>query len=163
MKALVMYDSKYGNTEQIARTVAGTLERRFSVRCIKANQAAAADVRGTDLLLVGGPTHRHRMSRQLDLLLGSFPRQSLRNVRTAAFDTRYRMPAWLTGSAAGEIARRLRKLGGMPVAPLQSFFVTRDVPAEGSKRRHDTERMEAGELERAARWAMEITHSSDPD
>jgi flavodoxin len=159
MNALLVFDSVHGNTEQVARAVADGLKPIFSVRLAKADPAGGLAVEGLDLILVGGPTHRHRMSRRLRDWFDSIPRKSLRGIRVAAFDTRYRMPAWLSGCAAGEIARRLRKLGGRPVLPPQSFFVERDVPPEGTKRRHDRERMEMGEPDRAAAWAGEIART----
>jgi flavodoxin len=156
MNVLVLFDSEFGNTERVARAVAGVLEKSFPVRIAKADSKTTAGAGGADLLIVGGPTHRRRMSRRLAASFESLPRKSLRGVRTAAFDTRYRMPAWLSGSAAGGIARRLRKLGGQALRPPVSFFVARDVPPEGGKRRHDLESLEAGELERAETWAAEI-------
>jgi hypothetical protein len=96
------------------------------------------------------------MSRRLAGVLKSIPKKSLKGVPTAAFGTRYPMAAWLTGSAADEIARRLGKLGGRLVLPAESFFIERDVPPEGQKRRHDQEHLEPGERERAAAWAAKI-------
>jgi flavodoxin len=156
LNAILVFDSMHGNTEQVARAIAAGLEGGFAVRLRKAGPAALRDAAGMDLILVGGPTHRHRMSRRLAEMFDSSPRKSLRGARVAAFGTRYRMPAWLSGSAAGDIARRLRKLGGRFIIPPESFFVAKDIPPEGMKRRHNLERMEPGELERAAAWAAEI-------
>jgi flavodoxin len=156
MNAFVVFDSVYGNSEQVARAVAAGLESAFAVRLVSAERFASMDPDGIDLVVVGGPTHRHRMSRRLADVLRSMPRKGLRGINVAVFDTRYRMPAWLSGSAAADIARRLRKLRGQFFLPPQSFFVTRDVPPKGSKRRHELERMEPGELERAELWGAEI-------
>jgi menaquinone-dependent protoporphyrinogen IX oxidase len=112
MNALVLFDSVNGNTEQVARAVAAGLESGFAVRLVSAKRFESMDPDGIDMLVVGGPTHRHRMSRQLADVLRSMPRKGLRGINVAAFDTRYRMPAWLSGSAAADIARRLRKLRG---------------------------------------------------
>jgi flavodoxin len=160
MQSLVLYDSVHGNTEHTARAIASVLEKRFSVRVVHAEKIAEKDLRGVELLVVGGPTHRHRMSRRLADVLKSMPKKSLKGIRVASFGTRYRLPAWLSGSAAGEIARRLRKLGGRLVLPPESFFVERDLPPEGAKRRHDRERMETGELERAAVWAAKVEEAA---
>jgi flavodoxin len=160
MNALLVFDSAHGNTEQMARAVADGLKPVFSVRLAKADPAVGLAAEGLDLILVGGPTHRHRMSRRLRDWFDSIPRKSLRGIRVAAFDTRYRMPAWISGSAAGDLARRLHKLGGRLVSPPQSFFVERDVPPEGSKRRHELEHLEPGELDRAAAWAAEVAKAA---
>jgi flavodoxin len=161
LNAILVFDSMHGNTEQVARAIAAALEGGFAVRLRKAEPAALRDAAGMDLILVGGPTRRHRMSRRLRDMFDSAPHKGLRGIRTAAFDTRYRMPAWLSGSAAGEIARKLRKLGGRPLLPPRSFFVARDIPPKGSKRRHKLERMEPGELERAAAWAAEVARAAE--
>lgn len=160
MKALVLYDSVHGNTERVARAIAGALKGSYAVRIAKADSKKLADARGADLLIVGGPTHRHRMSRRLAGVLKSVPNKSLKGVPMAAFGTRYRMPAWLSGSSAGEISRRLRTLGGRLVLPPESFFVARDNPPDGGKRRHEQEGMETGELERAAVWADEVVKAA---
>jgi flavodoxin len=156
MNALIIYDSVHGNTEQIARDIADALKESFAVRIAQADPKALAAARAADLLIVGGPTHRHKMSRRLADILKSMPKKSLKGLPTAAFGTRYRMAAWLTGSAADEIARCLGKLGGRLVLPAESFFVERDIPPEGQKRRHDREHLEPGERERAAAWAAKI-------
>ncbi len=159
MNALVLFDSVYGNTEQVARAVAAGLESVFSVQLKSAERIGTVDPEGLDLIVVGGPTHRHRMSKRLAGVLDAVPRKGLRGIRVAVFDTRYRMPAWLSGSAASDIARRVRKLRGQLILPPQSFFVARDFPPEGSKRRHELERMEPGEMERAGLWAGEIVQA----
>jgi len=61
--------------------------------------------------------------------------------RTATFDTRFEKPAFLTGSAAKGIAKRLARHGFELVAT-ESFFVQgTDGP------------LKDGELDRAAEWA----------
>ena len=63
----------------------------------------------------------------------------------AAFDMRYRMPRWKSGSAALAIARKLRRKGASLLLPPESFFVAaREGPFED------------GELEHAASWARLI-------
>ena len=161
MNALIFFDSRYGNTEQVARSMAEALRSAVSVRLEKVDQASTLDAQGIDLLIVGGPTHRHKASATLQAILESAPRQGLKGVKAAAFDTRYRMAAWLSGSAAKRIARQLRKLGARVIAPPESFFMERDVPPKGQKRRHELERLEAGELKRAAEWAIKIMKAAE--
>ncbi len=100
------------------------------------------------------------MSATLTRVLDTLPRKSLKGIKVAAFDTRYRMAAWLSGSAAGGIARALKKLGGVSVVSSQSFFIVRDIPPEGQKRRHELEQLEPGELERAAAWGAKIVRAT---
>jgi hypothetical protein len=84
------------------------------------------------LIVAGGPAHAHGMARpgahqslakddSYDKYGPVLPgRESLRGwverlpsgrAKTAAFDTRFDKPAWLTGSAAKQITRRLRGKG----------------------------------------------------
>ena len=159
MNCLLVYDTVYGNTEQVARAIATALMPAHSVRVIKADQIAELDTASIDLLIVGGPTQRHRMSPNIAAMLKATPRGTLKGVKVAAFDTRYRLAAWLSGSAASGIARYLLRLGGSLKISPESFFIERDAPPQGEKRRHNLERLEAGEIERAAKWAVEIVNT----
>lgn len=157
MNVLIVYDTVHGNTEQLAQAIAGALAPAASVRLEKAGQLSRINPEGVDLVIVGGPTHRQRMSAALTSVLEATERGTLKGVNAAAFDTRYRMAAWLSGSAARRIARYLRKLGARLVAPPESFFMERDIPPKGQKRRHNLERLEPRETERAAQWAAQLT------
>jgi flavodoxin len=159
MNALVLFDSEYGNTEQLARAIAEALPPTISARLERAGKASKLDTQGVDLLIVGGPTHSHKVSVSLKAVLESAPRGSLKGVKAAAFDTRYRMGVWLSGSAAKRIARHLRKLGAKLIVPAESFFMQRDLPPQGQKRRHELERLEPGEVERAAKWAARLANA----
>jgi flavodoxin len=138
MKTVIVYHSKFGNTEQIARAIAQELE---SVGPVQLVAEGPLDLEGVDLFLAGGPTHAHGMSAELRERL-DLPHGSLDGVAAAAFDTRYHRARWLTGSAAGRIARHLRRAGANLVVPPESFFV---VGGEGP--------LEDGEIERARSWA----------
>jgi flavodoxin len=160
MRGLVVYDTEFGNTERIARAIGEGLASLGEVRV--ASAAEATLVPPPDLLFVGGPTQRHRMSPALAALLESLPRRSLRGVRAAAFDTRYRMARLLTGSAAADAGRRLERAGCQMIASPESFFIERDRPPDGEKRRHHLEQLEPGELERARQWAGDLAASLAP-
>jgi len=53
-------------------------------------------------------------------------------------------------------AGRLGRAGCRLAVPPESFFVSRDQPPPGEKRRHATEALEPGEVERAAAWARTL-------
>lgn len=145
MDTLIVYDSVFGNTHEIAQAIAQVMEQRGTVRLIKADQLNAPDLEGIDLLIAGFPTHRHGMPETARAMLESMPRGALRGVEIAAFDTRYRKPVWLTGSAAGKVSRKLGKFGGKKIVSPESFFVDgREGP------------LGEGELERARLWAESI-------
>lgn len=156
MDALIVYDSSYGNTEQVAHAIAQGLGEHYSVRVVAAAQAALLAGEAAQLLIVGGPTQERHLSPGLRAMLEGLPRRSLQGVQAVTFDTRYRMARSLSGSAAREAARRLRRTGCRLAAPPESFFMGKDVPPEGQKRRHALERLEPGELERARQWARRL-------
>jgi flavodoxin len=159
MNVLIVYDTVHSNTQRLAESMARSLESTVSVRVERAEGLSRIDPAGIDLLLVGGPTHRQRISAPLAAVLEATPRGAFKGVSAAAFDTRYRMAAWLSGSAGRRIARQLTKHGARLAAPAESFFMERDRPPKGQKRRHELEQLEPGEVERAARWAVELAHT----
>ncbi len=63
MKVLVVYDTLYGNTEKIARAIAGAVAPPDTVRIIRAGEAGPADLEGVGLLFVGSPTQGGRRPR----------------------------------------------------------------------------------------------------
>jgi hypothetical protein len=125
-----------------------------------------------ELLVVGGPTHVHGMSRpgtrkaaieaaekpdaglELDPdaegpgLRDWFDSLDRAGVMAAAFDTRMHGPPALTGRASKGIARRLRSHGATLVVEPQSFIVTKD------------NHLEPDEEARAAEWGVELGRSA---
>lgn len=158
MNALVVYDSTYGNTEKIARAIADGLTSQHTTRMIRAADAQATVADGVDLLVVGGPTQRRHAGPGLRRFLDSLPRRSLSNISAATFDTSYRMSRALSGSAAVDAGRSLKRAGADILTEPESFFMERDRPPEGGKRRHELEHLEPGETERARAWAAQLAH-----
>jgi flavodoxin I len=142
VKALVVYDSQYGNTEAIARAVAGAA-RRGAARSLRVGEVNAADLKGIAVLAVGSPTLGGRPTPAIKAFLDGLPAGSLAKVRVAAFDTRMSIfIAKLFGWAADRIAAGLAAKGGVPAAKAGGFIVKgREGP------------LGDGELERAAVWA----------
>src|SRR5216683_739426 len=145
MNTLIMYDSTFGNTEHLARAMADELAYYGTVRLLRVPEGGAFERGEADVLIVGGPTQRHGTSLAMRAFLESMPRRTLRGLAAAAFDTRYHMAAWKSGSAAHRIASRLKRTGASLLVEPESFFVAE---REGP--------LEEGELERAARWAEEV-------
>jgi len=142
MNTLIIYDSTFGNTAQIAQAMADRLGEHGTVRIALADEAGLSEMEEIDLLIVGGPTQRHGLSPAIQALLERLPRRTLRGAGAAAFDTRYHMAAWKSGSAAQRIASKLKRTGASLLVEPESFFVAE---REGP--------LEEGELERAASWA----------
>ncbi|NOZ28525.1 MAG: flavodoxin family protein [Chloroflexi bacterium] len=143
MKALVVYFSKFGNTQKVAEAIAETLESAGSVRLLSLERLTASDMEGVDLVVMGSPTHRMNLPEAVRLMLKEFPRRVLRGTPVAVFDTSYKMSWWLSHfTAAKRLARELRKLGGRRIAPPETFHV---MESEGP--------LYDGEIERAREWA----------
>lgn len=149
MKALIIYDSVYGNTEKIARAIAEAITPSNEVKILRAGEANPLELVSIDLLIVGSPTHAGRPMPATQDLLNKVPKLSLQGINVAAFDTR--IPTKLVGVfgyAAGRIAGNLKRKGGTLIASPEGFFVT------GNKGP-----LKEGELERAAGWAKAILES----
>ncbi len=168
MRAVVVYESMYGNTHRIADAIADGLRPNADVTVVPVEHASPELLEGTDLVVVGGPTHAHGMARPAtrqaaveaarkpgsDLHLdpeaeGTGLRAWLSSLgdlggAAAAFDTRIQAPAVLTGRASREITRVLRKHGCRLVAEPESFFVTK------------ANRLQPGEEDRARQWGGQL-------
>jgi flavodoxin len=148
MTALVIYDSQYGNTEQIARAIGGAIGAE--VKAVKFGEVSVAELGSCDLLFVGSPTQGGRNTMAVKGFLDNIPADTLKNVRVAAFDTRIKMKlVKIFGYAAPRIADTLKSKGGNLVAPAEGFFVK---SAKGP--------ILDGELERAAAWAKSLAEKS---
>jgi flavodoxin len=60
---VVVYESMYGNTHLVADAIGAGLETTFDVWVVAVSQADPAVLDGAALVVVGGPTHVHEMSR----------------------------------------------------------------------------------------------------
>lgn len=168
MRAVIVYESMFGNTHVVAEHIGAGLGRAFDVVVTSVEGADDEVLAASDLILVGGPTHAHGMTStasrksaveaaekddelQLDPdaegpgLRNWFAQLSKRRgARAAAFDTRINAPAAVTGRASKGIARRLRHHGFELVAEPESFLV-------------DTHNhLLDGEAERAQEWGASL-------
>jgi len=155
MKALVIYDSVFGNTEKVAQAIAGALRSQGQVEILQASSASPDQLAHIDLLVVGSPTRGFRPTEAMTALLKRISSKVLKGVNVAAFDTRFkadelespgiRFLVKTGGYAARRIASQLKKAGGTLVAPPEGFYV------------EDTEGpLKAGEIERAVSWATHL-------
>ena len=153
MKALVIYDSQFGNTRRVAETIGAALGKVGEVAVVPVGDANPDQLAGLDLLIVGSPTQRFNPTPATTNFLKRIPAGGLNGTRIAAFDTRFtvenieniRILAFFVrifGYAAEKIARRLVSKGGIPAGEPGRFYV---LDTEGP--------LLGGELERAAAWA----------
>jgi len=149
MKALIVYDSVYGNTEKIARAIAGALTPSGEVKVLRPGEANHSELESVDLLIVGSPTQRGRPTPAIQDFLNKVPERAIKGVTVAAFDTRFSTKlVAIFGYAAGKIAGSLKTKDGTLILPPEAFFVK---GKEGP--------LKDGELERAASWAKRILQS----
>jgi flavodoxin len=146
MKGLVVYYSKFGNTQQVAEAIAEALRLEGAVRVVHMERLTASELKESELVVMGGPTHRMNLPEAVRPVLKDLPKRTLRGASVAAFDTSYKMSGLLGRfTAAPKLARRLRRLGGRQIVPPETFHV---VEREGP--------LYDGEIERAKRWGEAI-------
>ncbi len=127
MRAIVVYESLWGNTEQVARAIADGLQAIAPVEVVSAD-AAPTQLEAYDLVVVGGPTHAFSMSRpstrETAVQTQKAPRVVERGIRewlddvtavfapitAVTFDTKVESPR-LPGSAAKAARHDLRARG----------------------------------------------------
>ena len=146
MKSLVVYDTRYGNTEQVANAIAEPLGRVGEVVVTKAAEADADDVGAADLVVVGSPTHAWDMTPETKGLFERISWARYHGKVAAVFDTK--LVQRTAEGAAGKIDRALGGAGLRVVAKPQSFFVA---GPEGP--------VEAGELDRARKFGEELARA----
>jgi hypothetical protein len=168
MRAVVVYESMYGNTHLVADAIAKGLATGGQVDVVPVDRADQQLLDGADLIVVGGPTHAHGMThastRQAAITDAHKPDSGLNldpdaegpglrewfdtlprlAASAAAFDTRVDMPALLTGRASKGIARRLRHHRLVLIVEPESFLVTKQ------------NQLEPGEADRARDWGAQL-------
>ncbi len=176
MRAMVVYESMYGNTHKVAQALAAGLARFMSVDLVEVGSAPATLPVDLDLLLVGGPTHRFGLSRvssRADAVTwarnGSIepPPEAVAEARrlglrdwfrtlaakpqrrtpSVAFGTQLAHPRWLARMGTAADAIEHRLLWlGMPLAAPLQQFYVDGLVGP----------LVAGEEERATAWAANL-------
>jgi hypothetical protein len=169
MKAIVVYESYWGNTASVAQAIAEGLGE--GARAMSTADAKGEALAGVDLIVAGSPIiafslpsekTRNGMAAKPDAKAPSLPdlsHPSLRTwlvalpqagaggggaavVRAAAFETGFKLSP---GGSAGKILRMLGEKGFRPVAKKQRFLVKTSFGP-----------MKEGELDRAKAWGAEL-------
>lgn len=153
MKALVIYDTYYSNTERIAWTIGKYLGE--DVQVIKVGELLPEQLQGVELLIVGSPTRYFRPTKAITKFLKELPDNSLAGVKVAAFDTRlntydtnaisFKILVKYFDYAAKYIANLLVKKGGQLVLDPEGFYVFGNAGPLKNK-----------ELERSIHWIKKI-------
>jgi len=175
MRALVVYESMYGNTHEVADAIGDGLRDVVTAEVLSIHDVSAEQLADVDLLVVGGPTHVHGMSREstrtsageavaapdnslaLDPdAVGDGVREWLQSIgkssaRAAAFDTRVDIAPLLSGRASKGISKELRHNGYRLVVDPESFLVSKET------------QLEAGEHARARAWGEQLGRQMEAD
>jgi len=121
-KAIVIYDTKFFNTEKIAKALAeGMKEQGIKVDCSKVDEVDVNKLSEYDLLAIGGPTHAFGISKPVKAFLGKLRTVDIKDKKAFAFDTKFK--AWWAGSAGKGIEKRLKRIGMNIVKPHYSAIV----------------------------------------
>jgi flavorubredoxin len=123
VKALIVYDSVYGNTKKVAGALATGLKNNgVDVELVKADAVKLDELGEVDLLCVGGPVHAWNVSKPVKELLKRLKSvDGLSGKKAFAFDTK--LKSRLAGSAGGKIERKLKNLGLTIAKPSESAIV----------------------------------------
>lgn len=165
-RALVVYESMYGNTATIARAIGDGLGSGLAGDVVEVGAAPTVIDADVGLVVVGGPTHAFGLSRPSTrrsaaqqavvgiTSKGTGVREWMDAVEfarsqpaAAAFDTKLAGPRWIRWlpSAGRSIDRRLRRRGVRMLTTPESFWVTAP-----------TGPLVDGEVARARRWGERL-------
>ena len=123
MKAIVVYDSKWGNTEMIAKAIAVGIGK--SVRAVQVGDINTIETKSMELLVLGSPVLGGRPSKPMQGYLKTISQTSATRLRIATFDTRMTMKlAQRFGFAAVRMADQLREQGNTIISEPMGFIVT---------------------------------------
>jgi hypothetical protein len=162
--ALVVYESMFGNTGQVAAAVARGLQlEEVDTGLVEVGSAPTVLSDGIDLLVVGAPTHAFSLSRPTTradaVRQGAAERRARLGLRewleslrfdpsapdVVAFDTRVTKVRWIPKSAASS-ALRLAHKHGLRSSHRPMAFLVDDIQGP----------LVDGELERAVAWGRRL-------
>jgi len=111
LKALVVYDSVFGNTEKLANALAsGLTSGEVDVDVVKVDSVKLEELSAVDLLCVGSPTHAWNASKSTkEFLEHLLTVQGLEGKKAFAFATK--MTSRLSGDAGRKIENKLKDAG----------------------------------------------------
>jgi hypothetical protein len=166
MKALVVYESMFGNTEKIARAVADGVGEAMDVQLAEVADAPTEPSPDVALIVAGGPTHAFSMSREntradaiskgahegerefgLREWMAALP-SGEHTEKLATFDTKIKSMRHLPGSAAKSAAKAAHRHGYGSLSKAENFYVD-DVDGP----------LLDGEIDRARAWGRQLAAS----
>ena len=129
MKAIVIYHTRFGNTERIAKSLEIGLKKASGIEdvvCINVRDIAVSAIddnplKEYDIICIGAPTEGFSAPKPIKEFLGKLKRINLTGKYGFAFDTR--VYSKLSGSAAKFIEKELKSQGLQIVALRESAIV----------------------------------------
>lgn len=143
MKALVLYDSYFGNTQKIAEVIAKELGE--TSRAIRVSDFDKKDLENIDLLVLGSPIRGWQPSEGTNAFLVSLGKDDLAGVKATTFDTRVKL--FIHGDAKDKMAKSLSAAGAEIITEPMPFYVAGP--------QQDPHLLD-GEIEKAKNWAKLI-------
>ena len=149
-KALIVYDSLFGNTKKIAEAIQEGLNNKHDSGLINVKEFKKGDIENIQILVLGSPTHGGRYSEPVKAFFTTLPDNSLKGIKASSFDTSIpvddkgwfmRLLIKMFGYAAPRIAKELSKKGASIISSETFWVLDREGP------------LKDGETERARAWA----------
>ncbi len=129
MKAIVLFDTLFGNTEKVANSLAkGLREKGTEVDCVNIGAVKLDDLPGYDFLALGAPTRAFAVAKPMKDFLSGLDPLDLSGMLGYAFDTR--IDNRLSGSAAKFIEKKLEEKGLKMVRPRSSALIQGSGPSD---------------------------------
>ena len=121
-RAIIIFDTRYGSTEKIARSLETGLKKAgIQTVCTNARETNPESLKEYDLICIGAPTEAFSASRPIKEFLSKLKGANLSGKHGYAFDTK--IDSRLSGSAAKYIEKELSNLGLQMVAARESAIV----------------------------------------
>lgn len=156
MKALIIYDSVFGNTAKVALAMEKALKSKGDVKAITASNFSNILLQDCTHLFIGSPTRAFQPTPLIKQLIARLSRKDLENIQVHVFDTRMDvekvdvkiltlLAGWF-GFANDTMKKKLRrKVANRNVT--DSWYLVKE--SEGP--------LEDDSLEKAAAWAIQQT------
>ena len=155
MKVLVVFDSYFGNTEEIGKAIAKPISNAETKRT---KDISHSDLPGYELIIFGSPTRGFRPTEDILKLVKSIPKKGLAGIKVAVFDTRIDLETInsnflrkfvdMGGYAAPTLKKMLCRKGAESIIEPEGFYV---MDTEGP--------LKDKELERAENWGSKVMES----
>ena len=122
MKAIILFDTLFGNTEMIAQYLAkGLRQAGVESECVNISKVRTDELTEYDLLALGAPTQYLSASKPMKEFLDRLKTVNLKGKYGFAFDTK--LGSFMSGSAAKVIEKKLKDMGLEIIKPRSSAIV----------------------------------------